>query len=230
MDVFKKSKWIWARCPKMEDQYTEYVEILGDVDENACLNISTDTDYTVFINDAFVASNQYGDYEHYKIYDAIDITSFLTKKENKLKIIAYHCGVNTQRYRKAEAGLIFEVVSGEKIIAYSSESTLSRMSPTYVSGNKRFVSTQLGFTFGYDATKEQENNYFPSIRVDKTVKFYKRPIEKIPGGLYFVNDHYKGDFLEVDVESLIKFKDIDEESIYVFDGNTKKFYKEENID
>ena len=179
MDVFKKSKWIWARCPKMEDQYTEYVEILGDVDENACLNISTDTDYTVFINDAFVASNQYGDYEHYKIYDAIDITSFLTKKENKLKIIAYHCGVNTQRYRKAEAGLIFEVVSGEKIIAYSSESTLSRMSPTYVSGNKRFVSTQLGFTFGYDATKEQKNNYFPSIRVDKTVKFYKRPIEKL---------------------------------------------------
>ncbi|MBQ8567406.1 MAG: family 78 glycoside hydrolase catalytic domain [Clostridia bacterium] len=179
MDVLKKSKWIWALCPKTEDQYTEYVEILGHVDEKACLNISSDTDYTVFINDTFVASNQYGDYEHYKIYDSIDITYFLTKKENKLKIIAYHCGVNTQRYRKAEAGLIYEVVSGEKIIAYSSESTLSRLSPTYVSGNKRFVSTQLGFTFSYDATKEQENNYFPSICVDKTVKFYKRPIKKL---------------------------------------------------
>ena len=179
MDVFKKSKWIWADCPITEDQYTEYTEILGDVSEKAYLNISADTDYTVFINGTFVASNQYGDYEHYKIYDTIDVTPYLTKKENRLKIIAYHCGVNTQRYKKAAAGIIYEVVAGEDVIAYSSENTLSRLSPAYVSGNKRFVSTQLGFTFSYDATKENENNYFPSVRVDKTVNFFKRPVEKL---------------------------------------------------
>ena len=50
MSVFEKSKWIYADCEKSADQYTEYVDILGGVYEKAIINLSCDTDYTLYIN------------------------------------------------------------------------------------------------------------------------------------------------------------------------------------
>ena len=176
--MFKKAKWIYASCEVGEDQYTEYLDTLKKSGENTTMLISCDNDYTLFVNSAYVASNQYGDFEHYKIYDTLDLTPYLTEDENKIKIILYHCGVNTQRYRAAAAGLIYEISAGGKILAYSNESTLSRLSPTYVSGNKIFVSSQLGFNFTYDATKESEEGYSASVLVDKKVSLFPRPIKK----------------------------------------------------
>lgn len=176
--LFEKSRWIWADCENCEDQYTEYIDTVEATNEQTLLRLSCDTDYTLYINGSYVASNQYGDFEHYKIYDTVDVTSFLTQKSNTVKIIVYYCGVNTSRYRKGEAGLIYELISGDEILAYSDESTLSRVSPTYVSGQKRQVSPQLGFTFTYDATKDGEGGYLPSVCVNKTVTLYPRPIKK----------------------------------------------------
>ena len=179
MIPFKKGKWIWANCEVSEDQYTEYIDVLEATNEKTLLHLSCDTDYTLYINGKYVASNQYGDFEHYKIYDTVDVTPYLIKESNTVKIVVYYCGVNTQRYRKAKAGLIYEFVSGEKIVAYSDIRTLSRVSPTYVSGQKRFVSVQLGFSFTYDATKENESGYSQSVCVNKEATFYPRPIDKL---------------------------------------------------
>lgn len=179
MEPFKKSKWIWANCEVCEDQYTEYIETLEATTEKMLLHLSCDTDYTLYINGKYVASNQYGDFEHYKIYDTLDVTPFVTQKTNVVKLIVYYCGVNTQRYRKGKAGLIYEFISGEDIVAYSDTKTLSRVSPTYVSGQKRFVSAQLGFSFTYDATKENESGYSKSVCVNKEMTLYPRPTEKL---------------------------------------------------
>lgn len=182
MSVFSKSKWIWASCAEGADQYTEYVFNVKKANNSAFINISCDSDYTLFINGSYVASNQYGDFEHYKIYDSIDITSHLTKEDNNVKILAYHCGVNTQRYRYAKAGLIFEIISGNEIIAYSDESISSRLCPTYESGRKKFISSQLGFSFAYNATKENKLGYGKSVIVEKSTVFYQRPIKKLTVG------------------------------------------------
>ncbi|MBR7100894.1 MAG: hypothetical protein IKC74_01255 [Clostridia bacterium] len=178
MSVFEKSKWIYAKCEKTADQYTEYVNILEGVYEKAVINLSCDTDYTLYINGKYVSSGQYGDFEHYKIYDTVDITSYLSGNKNAVKILLYYCGVNTQRYRKGESGLIYEIIADEKTVCISNESTLSRVNPAYKSGNMRYVSRQLGFTFSYDATKENEKGYLPSVSVDKTANFFPRPIKK----------------------------------------------------
>ncbi|MBQ8392898.1 MAG: hypothetical protein IJX51_03910 [Clostridia bacterium] len=178
MSVFENSKWIYASCVKGVDQYTEYVDILKGVAEKAVINLSCDTDYTLYINEEYVASGQYGDFTHYKIYDSIDITSFLRKGNNIIKLLVYYCGVDTQRYKKADAGLIYEVIADGKTVCTSDENTLSRLSPTYINGNMRYVSRQLGFTFSYDATKENEGGYSPSVPVHKDVELYPRPIKK----------------------------------------------------
>lgn len=177
-EIFQTGCWIYADCTESDDQYTEYVASINKPTDEATLYLSCDTDYTVFINGSYVASNQYGDFEHYKIYDTINVTPFLREPVNEMKILLYYCGVNTQRYRRAQAGLIYEITENGKTIASSGKNTLSRLSPTYISGRKVFVSTQLGFTFAYDSTKENEDGYRKSKIVEKTVKFFPRPIEK----------------------------------------------------
>ena len=45
--------------------------------------------------------------------------------------MVWHFGENSQRYKKAAAGLIFELVSGDEVLAYSQETVLARYSNTY---------------------------------------------------------------------------------------------------
>jgi hypothetical protein len=179
MNAFQKAKWIYADCAVGADQYTEYIDAVGRADAPTHLYISADSDYAVFINGAYVASGQYGDFEHYKIYDAVEITPYLTEEHNRIRILHYYCGVDTQRYRRGVAGLIYEIVSEDRVLAYSSTCTVSRLSPAYVSGQKRFVSVQLGFGFTYDATRECEDGYRPSVTVEKTAALFLRPIPRM---------------------------------------------------
>ena len=178
MSAFENSKWIWIQNGDGQDMYAEFVDSIVYKGERTVINLSCDSDYTLYVNGRYVASNQYGDYEHYKIYDTVELDSFLTEVENSIKILVYHCGVGTSRYRPAKAGLIFEILQNGKVTAVSREDVLSRLSPTYVSGNKISVSGQLGFTFEYDATKENEDGYAPSVCVDKDCAFFPRPIKK----------------------------------------------------
>ena len=70
------------------------------------------------------------------------------------------------------------MVSRDKILAFSDENTLSRLCPSYESGRQTFVSTQLGFTFFYDATKKSDGGYSPSARIDKSTSLFPRPVKK----------------------------------------------------
>lgn len=177
--LFHKSQWIYADCEVCDDQYTEYVDTVPQAVGTTLLRLSCDTDYTLRINGHYVASNQYGDFEHYKIYDTIDVTPYLTERQNAIHLTVYYCGVSTHRYARAQAGVIYEFLAEDTVVAYSGTHTLSRLSPTYLSGQKRLVSSQLGFTFTYDATKETDAGYAPSVCVHKTVTFYPRPIAKL---------------------------------------------------
>ena len=134
MTPFEAAKWIFADIEESADLYTEYFDTVPRSNLQTTLYISADSDYTLWINGEYVASNQYGDFEHYKIYDTIEIGEYLTKAENRLDITLYHCGTDTQRYRRAAAALIYAVWQGGRCVTSSSTETLSRKSPTYQSG------------------------------------------------------------------------------------------------
>ena len=178
MSIFEQSKWIWIAQGESSDSYAEFCDRVTYDGGQALLNISCDTDYTLYVNGNFAASNQYGDFEHYKIYDTLNITEYLKIGENRIDILVYYCGVDNSRYRKANAGLIYEIISDGRVLSYSSDKTLSRLSPSYVSGKCLPISAQLGFTFEYDATKECDSGYEPSVSVEKKCTFYPRPVSK----------------------------------------------------
>ena len=179
MSVFIKSKWIWLSLGEGEDQYAEFRDTLHYVGGEAYMRLSCDSDYTLYLNGKYVASNQYGDYEHYKIYDEIPLNDYLLIGDNQIDITVYHMGVDTtSRYKLAPAGLIYEVLVDGEVECFSSIETFSRLSPTYRSGACQIISNQLGYTFEYDATKRTDEGYENSIEVAKSCTFYPRPIPK----------------------------------------------------
>ena len=182
--MLENAKFIWQKELDLPNSYAEFFDTFSSNSGRVCLRISVDGDYTAYVNGKYAGSSQYGDFEHYKIYDEIDISSLVKKGENTLAILVWHPGEDSQRYKKYKAGLCFEVCENETVILSSSENTLSRKSPTYKSGENKKISPQLGFSFSYDATKEDifpcsmPNGMTPSICVDKSCNFYKRPIKK----------------------------------------------------
>ena len=66
---FKSSKWIWISGRDGVDEYAEFSCRFDARKAGAVCRVSCDGDYTLLINGAYVASNQYGDYEQYKIFD-----------------------------------------------------------------------------------------------------------------------------------------------------------------
>lgn len=182
--MLSESKWIWVDEKSAPDTYGEfYDEFQWEEGVINCL-LSCDGDYTLFINGEYVASNQYGDYEWYKSYDKIDITPYLKKGKNSIAVLVWHFGTDSQRYIKAKAGLIFELQSNGKVLLASDENTLARYSKAYKQGVQKLVTQQLGFSFAYDATQEDDwkttgTGLYPAVLVDKNCSLVERPTKKL---------------------------------------------------
>ena len=108
MKVFENSKFIWIDDTNT-DTYGEFYATFNANSSPIC-RLSVDGDYTLFINGKYAASNQYGDFEHYKIYDEIDLSEHIVNGENHFALLVHHFGKDSQRYKKYQAGAIFEVI------------------------------------------------------------------------------------------------------------------------
>lgn len=185
--MFKWAKWIWYSDKSEENSFGEFYGTFAKSAHPVC-KISCDGDYTLYVNGKYVSSNQYGDFEHYKSVDTIDLAPYISEEENKLAIVVWHFGKNTQRYKKYNAGLICEITDGDTSLFYTSEETLCRQSPTYVTGFKREISSQLGFSVAYNGTKEDSwrtgdgRNMKKAYPVDKKCTFVPRPSKKLSLG------------------------------------------------
>lgn len=186
MKVFEKSKFIWIEKDCTPDSYGEFYFPLNYDGGKLDLNISCDSDYTLFINGKFAYCNQYGDFEHFKVYDTIDLAKHLKKGENKIAILVWYFGFDTSKYKTYNAGLIFEVKDENgNIVKISDEQVLSRKSRAYQSGRQKLITTQLGFGYKYDSTKEDNwqmgelNGFNRSTLVKKDCVFYPRPNKKL---------------------------------------------------
>lgn len=185
-EAFSKSEWIWSRDTFVENEYAEFYDVFNNQGKKTVVNISVRGDYVLFVNGKYTESNQYGDFEHYKIYDTVDITDMLVEGENRICILVWYFGRSGMRYFTEKPGLIYEVVSGGKLVLASDEETMSRKSNAYESGaHIHKISPQLGYSFKYDATKEDEwiycgnNGFSKSFVMGEKGKFYKRPNKKL---------------------------------------------------
>ena len=184
MKLFSCGKWIWVEQDSHPDTYGEFFDEFIWLEGGVNCLLSCDSDYTLCVNGHYVTCNQYGDFEWYKSYDNIDITPFLKAGKNTIAILVWHFGTDSQRHKKASAGLIFELQSNGNILLASGEKTRARYSKAYKQGVKKLVTYQLGFSFSYDATKEDNwkntgNGFQKAVLINKNCLFVARPTKKL---------------------------------------------------
>lgn len=181
-------EWIWCNHQNNVNEYAEFYGVY--VSEGGVVNckISCDGDYVLFVNGRYAASNQYGDFEHYKIYDTIDLTQYSHVGENKFAVLVWHFGRSTHRYICAKPGVCFEVREDGNVLLNSGAHILARLSRAYASHHTHQLSRQLGFSFLYDATQEDDwingrgCGFTPALVVDKRCTLFPRPTEKLRFG------------------------------------------------
>ena len=186
MNNFGVSKWIWHDSSAQPDEYAEFAVDFEFDGKKTELFISADSNYAIYINGKFVNCGQYADYPYDKVYDRIDVTEHCIKGKNRLAIIVWYIGVSsTQVYYLGKAALRFELKTEEKVIAYSSAATPSRISSAYKNHEKKIITNQLGFSFCYDVGKEdgwmndELNGFSKSFVVEQDLTLRPRPVEKL---------------------------------------------------
>lgn len=183
--VFAKANWIWNSVTHTENEYNEFFDVIDWNGESVKLRISVCGDYTLFVNGKYVESNQYADFEHYKVYDELELAEFLTPGKNRLCFLVWYFGKSGMRYNTPHPGLMYEVLKNGTVISSSNQNTLSRISKAYVSGEMKKISPQMGYTFSYDANREDgwltedTDGFTPSAVIAGTRSFYARPVKKL---------------------------------------------------
>ena len=176
---FTDASWIWYTETAQPDSYGDFVDRFDYAGGKVVCHLSCDGDYTLFVNGQFVASNQYGDFEHYKVYDSVDITEHLVVGTNMVLFTVWHFGINSSRYKVAKAGLLYAIERDGETVCKSDEQTLARQNPHYKSGYQKMVSPQLGLSFLFDATVSEDAPFGRSVVVDKSCVMVPRPIPKL---------------------------------------------------
>lgn len=182
-NIFTQAKWIWHNDYHVPNIYLSFLDEFNvETDTEHKIFISADTNYAIYLNDKFVDSGQFHDFPEYKVYDEIDITTYVMSGKNKLEILGYWQGEDSFQYRKEPAGIIFVVKNGNETILHSSKQTLVSLENAYVHGTEvEKVSPQLSYSFKYNVLNSNKNVYKnadiqPKSEVEK---LYPRPIKKL---------------------------------------------------
>ena len=185
-EIFENASWIWCNSSPEWDEYGEFADSFIYESGRAVLRISADSNYAAYVNGRLAAWGQYADFPYDKVYDEVDVTVYCREGENRLAVLVWYYGIDTtQVYYPGNAGVLYELACGQEILCESNEKTLSRQSRAYQSHRKQRITEQLGFGYGYDATKEDEwktgilVDFSPSEIVDQNPTLSLRPCKKL---------------------------------------------------
>ncbi len=180
------AQWIWCNNSPENDEYGEFVDSFFYQSGKAILQISADSNYAAYINGQLAAWGQYADFPYDKVYDEVDVTEFCREGENRLAVIVWYYGAEfTSVYYPGKAGLLYALVNDEIVLCQSGSHTLARMSKAYMNHRCCIMSGQLGYGYGYDATKEDNwltgnlNDFSAATLVAQNLPLRIRPCDKL---------------------------------------------------
>ena len=180
-----KAKWIWANTPEEPDEYVVFYDEFIFKGDKTTLDISVSGDYAVYINGELIAFGQYADYENYKVYDSLDITSYLKAGKNVLKILCWYIGADFFTSVKMPRGLKYVVYTTKKVLAYSKQGTLCSLDTGYLSHQKRVMTGQLGYSYCYDTRYSDERlPLSEAVECESFGEWLIRPNKKTVLGAY----------------------------------------------
>lgn len=175
--MFSECDWIWGGAGD-PDEYNDFkIDFTAYQDKNYMFYVSCDTDYALYNGDELLAFGQYADYIDYKVYDSVVLE--LPEGQCSLILRVWYQGANTQTYKIKPAGVIFRLTEDGITIASSGIHIPSRISAGYISHNRKVITSQIGYSFAYDASVSA-GEFSPSHKVEGFSKeLVERPVKKL---------------------------------------------------
>ncbi len=153
----KCGEWIWLSTDE-DDSYAEFsLPIRGGKGRKITLSVASEGHFAAYIDKKLVLFSQCGAYPGAPLYDECAVSRYLSDgREHTLRILAWHPGVDSSCYINAAPGLWFEVREDGEPILSSGENVLCRRNIAYKNGYKKSITVQLGISYYYDATVQNE--------------------------------------------------------------------------
>lgn len=188
-DVFRdnRAKAIWKDHSKKQNRYVKFqTEFLVDCEEEVLFYICTDTQYELYINGTMVAFGQYGDYPNHKVYDCINISSYINSGLNLVSILAFSNGKDSMCHSTGLPMLIFAAMSESKCLLVSDDKVKCTDKTEFVSGEFENITDQLTYNFGFDLRNDDgfrvknvsEKWDYAVICDDSNIHYAPCPIQK----------------------------------------------------
>lgn len=180
--MFRTAKWLASHDNNMANTYTDFFETctVTKTEKPVLFRVSADSDYALYINGSFVNCGQFADFSHYKVYDELDVTSFLQDGKNTFRITLYSENYGTLCHAKDTPSICYELVCDGTCLFASNETTQTAVCAPYHQGEIELITGQLGFTFAYDARKETETPVTTNATVlERNLELYPRPSKKV---------------------------------------------------
>jgi len=172
-------KWIWVNKDVHQDMYADFYTEFDFNGNKTEIELSADSNYTLYINGTFVESGQYPDFPYYKISDTVDITKYCKTGKNRVDITVWYYGKSNMSYFVGDPKLCFKITSGNDVLAVSDSKTQSRLNPSFVQNRCKDITDQIGFGFDFDATANTDTPYADSFVYDTPVDLLPRPVKKL---------------------------------------------------
>lgn len=185
--ISEKARWIWTEEEIKEDIYRSFKTSFVAKGGCATLSICSEMNYVAYLNGEVLSFGQFPNYKNEKYFD--EIPFFASKGENELLITVRYEGYNSATHVADRGGLLFSVEENGETLAFSSEKTLGAIDNGYVQGEKKYVTSQLGYVSSMIGGAV--NNYAPCVEVDLTYNVKPRPVKKL-----VVGDKVYGEFIE----------------------------------
>lgn len=144
-------QWIWTDTKSASNTYADFYTSFQAEKGEAVLYLTADTAYEARCNGIPLASAQYPCWPQNKAVQTIALN--LLPGQNVLQIRVFHVGIATSTYCPGTPGLAFAVFAADRCICASGPQTLCRICDAYDPAAP-MVSSQLGFSFAYDAEKD----------------------------------------------------------------------------
>jgi hypothetical protein len=149
-------RWIWPQAAP--DLVNLHVEILHTFEAEAAaavLKIAADSRYAVWLNGELVGTGPFTDWPETRSVDEWNV--HLRPGRNTLAFLVCRFGEGHFSYVDAPAGVAYALEAGGRVFAVSgSVESRWRLSPGYRSGAMPRITSQLPFTFEFDARNDDD--------------------------------------------------------------------------
>jgi len=152
----EQTRWIWRKSAEKEiDTYQRFrKEFDWDARQGKCfLQLSADSSFAVYINGKRVPGGQFSDYPEQRTYSTLEVTPYLQNGRNAIGIEVHYIGVKLHVYLPGKPSLRAALYTGAGLVC-SSDRSWKCSAGAFRNQAQRQMTFQAGFTFEYDAEKE----------------------------------------------------------------------------